>query len=164
VTAEVTPIVLARVVPVARLDPGHPLEAPVLARCEEATTLVGAAPWCAAVRERHLGFGVGDTLAVVLFRVDRRDGGPEWRWVVVGDVPPAILPSGRLPTPARALEAYLAAMRDELTAIRGGGPLEGLARLDAPAEVRRADALERRLDYIESALLPDCRAGAHVAG
>jgi hypothetical protein len=69
-----------------------------------------------------------------------------------------------LPTPARALEAYLAAMRDELTAIRGGGPLEGLARLDAPAEVRRADALERRLDYIESALLPDCRAGAHVAG
>jgi hypothetical protein len=67
-------------------------------------------------------------------------------------------------TPARALEAYVAAMRDEVTAIRGGGPLDGLVRIDAPQEVRWADALERRLDYIESALLPDCRAGAHVAG
>jgi hypothetical protein len=55
-------------------------------------------------------------------------------------------------------------MRDEVTAIRGGSPLDGLMRIDAPEEVRWADALERRLDYIESALLPDCRAGAHVAG
>jgi hypothetical protein len=164
VGAQATPIVLARVVPLDALDPREPAEAAVLALCEEATTLVAAAPWCGAVLERHLGFGVGDEIAVVLFRVARADDGSPWQWAVVGDVPPALMWAEALLTPARALEAYVAAMRDEVTAIRGGDPLDGLVRIDAPQEVRWADALERRLDYIESALLPDCRAGAHVAG
>jgi hypothetical protein len=164
VTAEATPIVLARVVPLDRLDPGDPAQAAVLTLCDEATAMVAAAPWCGAVIERHLGFGVGDVIAVVLFRVTRDDGGPPWQWAVVGDVPPAVMWSDGMLTPARALEGYVAAMRDEVTAIRGGSPLDGLMRIDAPEEVRWADALERRLDYIESALLPDCRAGAHVAG
>lgn len=164
VTAEATPIVLARVVPLETLDPAEPAEAGVLMLCEEATTLVASAPWCGAVLERHLGFGVGDVIAVVLFRVARDDGGSPWQWAVVGDVPPALMWSEGMLTPARALEGYLAAMRDEVTMIRGTGPLDGLVRIDAPEEVRWADALERRLDYIEAALLPDCRAGAHVAG
>ncbi len=164
VTAEATPIVLARVVPLETLDPAEPAEACVLMLCEEATTLMASAPWCGAVLERHLGFGVGDVIAVVLFRVVRDDGGSPWQWAVVGDVPPALMWSEGMLTPARALEGYLAAMRDEVTIIRGTGPLDGLVRIDAPDEVRWADALERRLDYIESALLPDCRAGAHVAG
>ena len=164
VTAEAIPIVLARVVPFDALDPAQPAEAAVLALCEEATTLVAAAPWCGSVVERHLGFGVGDVIAVVLFRVARDDGGSPWQWAVVGDVPPALMWSEAMLTPARALEGYVAAMRDEVTTIRGAGPLDGLVRFDAPEEVRWADALERRLDYIESALLPDCRAGAHVAG
>ena len=50
---------------------------------QEATTLVAAASWCDAVLERHLGFGVGDVIAVVLFRVARdeaghRGSGPWW--------------------------------------------------------------------------------------
>jgi hypothetical protein len=164
VTAEATPIVLARVVPLETLDPASPAESAVLMLCEEATTLVASAPWCDAVRERHLGFGVGDVIAVVLFRVVRDDGGSPWQWAVVGDVPAALMWSEGMLTPARALEGYLAAMRDEVAMIRGTGPLDGLVRIDAPEEVRWADALERRLDYIEAALLPDCRAGAHVAG
>jgi hypothetical protein len=164
VTAEAIPIVHARVVALETLDPAEPAESAVLALCEEATTLVTAATWCDAVLERHLGFGVGDVIAVVLFRVARADGGSPWQWAVVGDLPPALMWSEGMLTPAHALEAYVADMRDGVTSIGGTGPLDGLVRIDAPWEVRWADALARRLDYLESALLPDCRAGAHVAG
>ena len=102
-SAEAIPIVLARVVPLDRLDAADPAEAAVLSLCADATTMVAAAPWCEAVLERHLGFGVGDVIAVVLFHVARDDGGPPWQWAVVGDVPPALMWSDAMLTPARAL-------------------------------------------------------------
>lgn len=162
--SDTTPMILARVVPLTDPLDDDPVEAEGLRELgEEADHFLAGTPFCRSVRERYFGYGAAGVLGVFLFRIRHRDAeGPEWLWVIVGDLPPAILWSSWMTSPERALEAYVGSMREWTHAVASGAPVEGLIQVDVPATPDWADALRPRLNYIEASLLPECRARPSV--
>jgi len=56
----------------------------------EAESYIASFHWSQPIKERYLGFGVGNVVALFLFRFDKpiRET-DDWLWVVVGDLPSA---------------------------------------------------------------------------
>jgi hypothetical protein len=115
--------------------------------------------WCRGLRQLRVGVGIGGVLAVFLARIDPDDA-PEWIWVVVGDLPPAVIDAKDASTPHEALRVYTEDMRLWVHAASRGDPVEhlrpvttvqGTAELDPDPEL--AKDLESRLDFIERELL-----------
>ncbi len=73
--------------------------------------------------------------------------------MVVGDIPPLYLVLDDLPDSPAALQAYVNWRRDWVAAVRDGGSLEGMPPVDVPPTRANADALSRRLDYIEREII-----------
>lgn len=163
-TCSVVALPLARVRPLGSLDPDDAHEAGVLAMCDAAERFLADTPFCEGVGELHLGYCVPDVIVVVLAHIARTVPGPSWLWVVVGDLPPAILWSDWMTTPDRALEGDVRSMGAWIEAARTGGSVEGLIRVDVPATPGWAEALAGRVSFVEKRPLPEARAGVHVSG
>jgi hypothetical protein len=122
----------------------------------EARRFVGGFSWCQSVRQAFLGFGIDGLIATVLVRIRPRSHDvDEWLWVIVGDVPPLYLVTDRSPTPAAALKTYIELCQEWVDAVKEGGPVEGLAPIDAPPDAEHADMLERRVRFLETEILPE---------
>jgi hypothetical protein len=110
--------------------------------------------WCSRIIRQWFGTGVGGVVAVFLFEMaSSNDDVPPFLWVVVGDVPPAYLVTDDNETPTDALGAYLEEMRVWVERVREGGSLEDVIPVNAPPSRENADALEVRLNMIETEIL-----------
>lgn len=118
----------------------------------EATEYLSAQPWCRAIRESYFGAGMGGILAVFLFRIDPDARTPEWQWVIVGDLPPAHVDDAE--DPAAAVERYCELMDGWIRAVRQRTPLTDAFPVQAKPTTANADALERRVAFLRSDVVP----------
>jgi hypothetical protein len=81
-------------------------------------------------------------------------------WLFVGDIPPAYIAASSCQTPAAALEGYLGEMQAWIDAVRSGESTEHLIPVNAAETSDAADALEKRLDFLQERILPLLKAPA----
>jgi len=106
--------------------------------------------------ELFFGGGVGGIVAIFLAHV--RDGAFETSsWVVVGDLPPALISTSQNDTAAKALLAYIALMRGWVHTVEEGTAPPEAAGVSAPADEEHASMLTSRLDMLEEDIYPVIR-------
>jgi hypothetical protein len=113
--------------------------------------------WCKSVRGSWFGVGVGRIFAVFLFEIEpASDDVDAEMWVVVGDMPSAIIVPDESPDPIAALKNYVREMREWLTAVRSGDPaaLEACLPISAKPTLELAAALEGRMNFLERKVYP----------
>ena len=81
----------------------------------------------------------------------------ECLWAIVGDLPPAYLVTDESRTPFDALRTYITEMRLWVAAAEVGESVDELIPVNMPPTREAALALKRRLDFLESEILPSCR-------
>lgn len=134
-----------------------------------AREFLGSHRWCRAIRSGFLAHGWDGALGLFLFDIDPEPGHAFPRvWVICGDVPPAWLacedPSDIL-TP---FETYIYEMRRWVLAVRAGRSTDDLLPVcyadsasPVPPTLDFAALLARRLEYVETRLLPDLVDSGH---
>jgi hypothetical protein len=129
--------------------------------------------WCREVVETYVSeIAGGRVVAVLLFRiVPAREGVDEWLWVIVGDLPPAYLPTDGIPSAAAALADYIDEMQLWVDAAKTGRSIEELIPVETndgsmilPPSPELALALEGRLAYLAKEILGKKSAGAKRRG
>lgn len=126
---------------------------------KEATSYLDGFDWCDGVLETRLGLGIGGIFAVFLCHI--APAAPEvdeWLWVVVGDLPPLYMPTDDCPNPAAALDAYIGAMSEWVSAVREGRPLDDVPPVAAAPTMEHAAMLESRLNYLDEEILQEHQA------
>jgi len=125
----------------------------------EATAYLDSFDWCGEVLETHLGLGIGGIFAVFLCHiVPGASGVDAWLWVVVGDLPPLYMPTDDCPNPAAALDAYVGAMSEWVSAVQEGRPLDDLPPVAAAPTMEHATMLQDRLKYLDEEILREYEA------
>jgi hypothetical protein len=110
--------------------------------------------WCKRIIDSFFGIGIGRPLGVFLFRIEpSHENVDEWIWVIVGDLPPAYITTDQAPNPAAALDGYIGAMEEWVTAVRMGKPTKDLIPVNAQPTLEWADELEWRLRFIDREIL-----------
>ncbi len=122
---------------------------------EEAKVFIQACDWCKGVKDSYFGCGVGGVVGVFFFRIaPASEEVDECLWVVVGDIPPAYLVTDENQTPSAALQSYITEMRRWVAAAESGEAVDELIPVNVPATPEAALALKKRLNFLESAILP----------
>jgi hypothetical protein len=122
---------------------------------EEALAYVASFSWGSSVLEKYIAYGVGGVLALFLFRFGESGQSEEWRWVVVGDLPPVHFLTTQASDRAAALRAYCDMMDAWSMAILANKPIAGLFPVRAAATRENAEMLQSRIGFIRSQILPD---------
>jgi hypothetical protein len=113
--------------------------------------------WCKSIRASWFGVGIGRIFAVFLFEIEPAlDEVDAEMWVVVGDMPSAIIVPDESPDPLAALKIYVREMREWVTAVRSGDPaaLEACLPISARPTLELAAALEGRMNFLEREVYP----------
>jgi hypothetical protein len=128
---------------------------------EEARRYIGSFRWSGEIKRVLFGLGIGGVVGV--FLVELAPAAPpdvdSILWVVVGDLPPAYLSVDEAPEPDLALEAYILQMRRWVEAVKAGTEVTDLIPVNAPPTLENATDLERRLNLLETEILPWYRQG-----
>jgi hypothetical protein len=127
---------------------------------DEARRYIGSFQWSGEIKRVLFGLGIGGVVGVFLFELEpaKPDVDPIL-WVVVGDLPSAYLGTDEAPVPDIALEAYISQMRRWVEAVRAGENLVDVIPINAPPTLENATDLERRLNLLETEILPWYRQG-----
>jgi hypothetical protein len=124
----------------------------------EAEAFIQAFDWCKRIKNSYFGCGIGGVVGVFFMRiVPASEGVDECLWVIIGDIPPAYLVTDESRTPSKALRAYITEMRQWVAAAESGLPVDELIPVNMPATRETAQVLKKRLDFLESEILPSCR-------
>jgi hypothetical protein len=122
---------------------------------KEAEAYLCSFDWCESIAESYFGLGIGGVVAVSLFRiVPKQKAVDEWLWVVGGDLPPAYLVTDDNPTPASALEAYVAEMSAWADAVEKGQSVDDLIPVNVPPTRENAQQLRKRLTFLSEKVIP----------
>jgi hypothetical protein len=152
-----TDVDMKTVVPVSEMT-GYDAEETDLLKDQlaRAKAYLTAFKWCHGIKEAYFGDGVGKIVAAFLFRIDSPPDVDEWIWVVTGDIPSVYMDTYETSTPALALDCYCFLMEEWVAAVRGEGDLslDEVYPVDAPATPGNADALERRIEFIRTEIIP----------
>lgn len=123
----------------------------------EAKAFVSNFRWSRSIVESFVSeVAIGGVVAVFLLRIE--PASPEvdaQLWVIVGDLPPAYLVTDQAPNGEAALRLYIGEMRRWVDAVKNHLELENVIPVEARPTAENADALEKRLDYIEYHILDD---------
>jgi hypothetical protein len=110
--------------------------------------------WCEALLEEHVGFIYPGIVGVFLFKIrPSREGVDEWVWIIVGDLPPAYITCEESPNPATALDSYVGAMLEWLSAVDRGESIDELIPVDVPATKENVERLRARLKFLDDNIL-----------
>jgi hypothetical protein len=121
---------------------------------KEARAFIQSFRWCTGIKRDFFGYGIGGVLSVFLFQIERAsEDVDEWLWVITGDLPPAYIVASDNPNPACALQAYCLEMRRWVDAAKQGKEVAELIPVNASPTLDNASALEKRVRFIESAIL-----------
>lgn len=106
------------------------------------------------VRE-FLGYAFGAKCFVFYFGVEIGSE-PRGYWIVMGDLPPAVIPGGVAENAFQALNLYMGEMAEWVEAVREGRDVSNLVPVSAPPTLENADLLDRRLKLMyEHCLKPN---------
>jgi hypothetical protein len=120
----------------------------------EAAEFIASFGWVRSIRECYFGAGVGGVVAAFLFKLDLTSEDDEWLWVIVGDLPPAYLVIDRAPNGLEAIKVYCELMEEWARLVRVGGNLGSAFPVAAQPTVENALALEKRIMYLRSRIIP----------
>jgi hypothetical protein len=121
----------------------------------EARTYIGSFHWCPPISEEYLGFGIGDVIALFLFRFFKPIGETDdWLWVVVGDLPSAYFVIDDTPNARLAAEVYCRLMQEWIIAVTNKAPLKDVFPVRAEATIEMAQKLQSRIDFIRGKIIP----------
>jgi hypothetical protein len=128
----------------------------LLQRANEAKRFVQGFEWCKEIIEQRFAGGFSK-IAVFFFSTVNsqatRQSDNEF-WVVVGDIPPAILVSDENPNVKEALLSYVYWMREWVEAVKAGKNTKDCIPVDVEPTMEHAQMLESRLDFIEHEYVP----------
>jgi len=146
---------LSKVTPIAKMYGESKKETSGLYQmAEEASDYLKKFNWHNGIIESYLGIGIPNIIGVFLFKVKpAKPEVDEWVWVVVGDLPPAYITAEQSPNPAAALDAYIGAMAEWVTAVKAGNSTEKLIPVNAPPTIENAKLLESRLKFLDNKIL-----------
>jgi len=114
--------------------------------------------WCKDIKHGYVGILVPGVVGLFLFEiVPSKTDVDCWVWVVVGDIPPAYITCEDSPNPACALDAYIGAMSEWVTAASAGDSVENLIPVNAPATPEFASLLDKRLKFLDERVLNKLR-------
>lgn len=111
--------------------------------------------WCQPIVNSYLGFGVGEVIALFLFKFNPPIAdGDEWLWVVVGDLPSAYFVTDEARTRKDALEVYCGLMESWSESVLRGTALDGLFPVNVSSSIEHAEMLRNRIRFIRDELIP----------
>lgn len=119
--------------------------AAVLTLLEDATDYALSLGSGTSLRTAFVGAASDRDVAVFLLALDGPEEAPAWRWVVAGELPPAVLPGDGVPTARAALRRYAEAVAHWVEAVRTDAPMDEAIPLDVPPTPAYADLLEERV-------------------
>jgi hypothetical protein len=142
--------------PEARIAGDSPEDTLLLkAMAAEARIYISSFGWCPSIKDVLLAYGVGEIIAIFLFRFSRtiaeRD---DELWVIVGDVPSAYLVTDGLAGPKAALAAYCELMNEWVNAVLAKGEMSRVFPIETQPTKENAHALKTRLDFLRERVLP----------
>lgn len=106
------------------------------------------------VRE-FLGYTLGAKCFVFYFGVEIGSE-PQGYWIVMGDLPPAVIPGDVAENAFQALNLYMGQMQAWVEAVREGKDVSDIAPVNAPPTLEYADMLDWRLKFLyEHCLKPN---------
>lgn len=145
-----------KLVPVIQMQGDSEPETKLLQQMlKEAETYLLSFEWCKSIVESYFGLGIGEVVAVFLFRiVPAKKGVDEWLWVVVGDLPPAYLVIDSNSTPLQALKAYVEEMQAWVVAVETGKSINDLIPVDVSPTRDNAKQLKQRLVFLKTKIMP----------
>jgi len=102
---------------------------------------------------------VPPVVGVILVRIDPLENADPWLWIIVGDVPPAHIhfEVGYTENVASAVDGYIGAMSDWVTAVDAGESTDRLIPVNADASQEYATMLRSRLDFLDRHILAPIR-------
>jgi hypothetical protein len=111
--------------------------------------------WCKSIEYQYLGAAFDGIIYIFLFKIksDRADV-DSWIWVIVGDIPSAYLTCDDAATPYEALDSYVGAMEQWVSAAKEGKSVANLIPVNVPASHENGIRLEVRLKFIDEKILP----------
>lgn len=110
--------------------------------------------WCEQVRTLFEGLQEPGIIGIFLVEIKpARADIDAWLWLIVGDLPPAYLVTDDAPTPAAALDTYIALMDSWVRAVREGRPVDDLVPVNAPPTTQYAEMLASRLRILRETVL-----------
>jgi hypothetical protein len=147
---------LKQVVPVEEMTGGDKKDiASLKEMLKEAENYLKSHQWCPEIEKIYFGFGVGDVVAVFLFKFKEKiRGTDEFLWVVVGDLPPAYFVVDRAPNPKEALEAYCEMVEDWVNAVRNKTSLKDVYPVAASPTEEHAQMLSSRIKLLREDIIP----------
>jgi len=149
---------MSRVTPVDKMSGEDASETILLQRMlSRAEEYVKSFRWSRPIADKYLGVGIGDVLALFLFRFESPiNDSDEWLWVVEGDLPSAYFVIDDAPTPATALEIYCRLMGDWADAVTKGSSLDSSFPVLAEPTKEHAEMLRTRIEFIRRKIIPLC--------
>ena len=138
--------------------------AAVLTLLEDATDYALSLGSATSLRTAFIGAGSDRDVAVFLLSLAGPHDPPVWRWVVAGELPPAVLPADGVPTARAALRRYAEAVAHWVEAVRTDAPMDEAIPLDVPPTPAYADLLEERVRALVIPRLADPVDAATEAG
>lgn len=130
----------------------------LLEQLNEAESFLLSFSWLHAIEQAYLGNWFEGIVGIFLFKISPKlVGVDDFVWVIVGDLPSAYITVDDCPNPAAALDGYIGALEEWVSAVLMGEPIEELIPVDAPANRENALALKARLQFLDEHILPDCR-------
>jgi hypothetical protein len=147
---------LQSVTPLARYREAHASEiADIDAIVASARAYASGFSWLKAIGEIHVGAIYPGVISILLFRIEpARPDIDEWIWIIGGDVPPGYITCDQAVVPWEALDGYIGALEPWIAAVRAGEPVSKLMPVNAAPTITNADALERRLRFLDEKIMP----------
>jgi hypothetical protein len=147
---------LQSVTPLSRYREEHAAEiADIDASVASARAYVSSFSWLKAIREIHVGAIYPGVISILLLRVEpARPDIDEWIWIIGGDLPPAYITCDQAVVPWEALDGYIGALEPWIAAVRAGESVSKLMPVNAAPTIENADALERRLKFLDEKIMP----------
>ncbi len=135
----------------------------LLEKLGEAKTFLRSFRWVSTIDQAYLGDHVEGIIGIFLFKITPKlVGVDDYVWVIVGDLPNAYITVDDCPNPAAALDGYIGALEDWVSAVLNGEPTDELIPVDASESRENALALKSRLKFLDERILPDCKGSLEV--
>ena len=123
----------------------------------EARSYLHSFPWLSGEVRTFVGAHFDGILTIFLFEISPKFlGVDDFLWVIVGDIPIAYITVEDCPNPATALDGYIGAMQEWVSAALNGEPTENLIPVDATPNARNGLDLKSRLEFLDSRILLKC--------
>jgi hypothetical protein len=151
-----SPIDLNQLTPVADMRGESHSETQLLREMlHRAETYIRSFSWCPPLSEEYFAYGVGEVVALFLFRLTSAiNETDEWLWVVEGDLPSTYFVVDEAHDSESALTTYCDLMEKWCEAVDQEHLLDDIFPIDAAPTAENSARLRTRINFIRQRILP----------